>query len=417
MRMAQAKPVHAIETAFNRYELTEVIGEGGAGRVWRAADSTGANVAIKMLAAERATSERRKRFKNEILFCQRTRHPNVIPVLDCGVAASGAGSSPFYVMPLLEASSRTRLSGAGDVVQRLAYFDQILCGVEAAHLHDVVHRDLKPENVLFDASRASFVVADFGIAHFNDEELYTAVETRPDARLANFLYSAPEQRRRGATTDCRTDIYSLGLMLNEMFTGEVPHGAGYKTVGSVAPDWAWVDDIVASMIQQNPAGRPESIDAVKRQFVARRNDFVVRQRLSQISQAVIPDGEEDDPLLSDPPRIVDFDWSAGTLTLILSRAVNPDWVRALVEGHREAVLGKGPEVFQFTGTRATVSAQYSDVQRIIDYFKSWISPATEIYRQRRARQRAEAAERERSQLRSEQDELERQRRLRQEIRL
>jgi len=156
---------------------------------------------------------------------------------------------------------------------------------------------------------------------------------------------------------------------------------------------------------------------VKRQFVARRQDFVVRQRLSQLSQAVVAVGEEDDPLVSDPPRIVDFEWNSGSLTLILSRAVNPEWVQALIKGHREAIWGKGPEVFQFNGSRATVSAQYSEVQQIIDYFKRWIPPATQIYRDRRAHQRQEATERKRLRLRSEQEELERQRRLREEIRL
>lgn len=415
--MAKAKHIKAVETAFNRYELLEVIGEGGAGRVWRAVDSAGTTCAIKMLAPERATRERRKRFKNEILFCQRTRHQNIVAVIDHGVSTVDTRSAPFYVMPLLEGSLRGRLAATRDIVKRLAYFDQILSGVEAAHLHGVVHRDLKPENVLFDNSGDCLVVADFGIAHFNDEELYTAVETRSDARLANFQYSAPEQRRRGGATDQRTDIYSLGLMLNEIFTGEVPHGVGYQTVAAVEPEFSWVDDIVAAMIQQNPANRPESIDAVKRQFVARRQDYVVRQRLSQLSQAVVAVGEEDDPLLSDPPRIVDFEWNGGSLTLILSRAVNADWTQALIKGHREAVLGKGPEVFQINGNRATVAAQHSEVQRLIDYFKSWILPATQIYRDQRARQRQESSEREQARLRREQEELERQRRLREEIRL
>jgi len=415
--MGKMRQIQAIETAFNRYELLNVIGEGGAGRVWRATDSTGSSFAVKILAADRATEERRKRFKNEILFCQRTRHPNIVAVLDHGVAPSPDGSAPFYVMPLLEGSSQTRLVNTRDIVKRLAYFDQILSGVEAAHLQDVVHRDLKPENVLFDKSRDCLVVADFGIAHFNDEELYTAVETKSDARLANFVYSAPEQRRRGGMTDHRTDIYSLGLILNEMFTGAVPHGTGFKTIASLAPEWAWIDDVVASMIQQNPTNRPESIDAVKRQFVARRQDFVVRQRLSQISQAVVAVEDEDDPLVSDPPRIVNFEWAGGSLTLILSRTVNPEWVQALIKGFRGAVWGKEPYVFQFAGNRATVSAQDSEVQRIIDYFRSWIPPATDIYRERRAQLRQEAAERERAQLRREEEELERQRRLRQEIRL
>lgn len=187
--MGKAKGIQAVETTFNRYDLLRVIGEGGAGRVWRATDSSGGDFAVKILAVERATSERRKRFKNEILFCQGARHPNIVAVLDHGIAPS-MGSTPFYVMPLLEGSSWTRLAATRDIAKRLAYFDQVLSGVEAAHLQGVVHRDLKPENVLFDTSRDCVVVADFGVAHFTDEEIYTAVETQPGARLANFQYSA-----------------------------------------------------------------------------------------------------------------------------------------------------------------------------------------------------------------------------------
>ena len=69
--------------------------------------------------------------------------------------------------------------------------------MEAAHLKKVVHRDLKPENFLYSSSQNRIVVADFGIARFQEEELYTAVETKAEDRLANFQYASPEQRKRG----------------------------------------------------------------------------------------------------------------------------------------------------------------------------------------------------------------------------
>jgi serine/threonine protein kinase len=81
------------------------------------------------------------------------------------------------------------------------YFSQLLDGVEAAHLQQVVHRDLKPENVLHDTKSDQLTVADFGIAQFEEEELYTLIETTPNRRLANFQYAAPEQRNRGAAVD------------------------------------------------------------------------------------------------------------------------------------------------------------------------------------------------------------------------
>lgn len=416
--MAKAKQKQVFESVFNTYSLESVIGEGGAGRVWRAADSTGQRVAVKVLSVERATTERRKRFQNEIVFCERAKHPNIVEIIDRGLAQTDSGATPFYVMPILDGSLRTCLANTGDIAKRLLYFDQLLSGVEAAHLQRVIHRDLKPENVLYNKANDIVVVADFGIAHFTDEELYTAVETAPNARLANFAYSAPEQRIRGRATDARTDIYALGLMLNEIFTGEVPFGTGFKTVASVAPDYEWIDDIVNEMIQWDPEKRPSSIDLVKSHFLARRQDFVTKQRLSQIRSAVVPVGEEDDPLALDPPRVVDFDWDRGKLTLILDRPVNDGWVSAIRGmGDHTALWNKGPETFSFDRDRASVSARESEVQPVIDYFKQWLPRATQVYRERRERQRREAAERERSILRAEQEELERRQRIRERIRL
>jgi eukaryotic-like serine/threonine-protein kinase len=166
--MAKAKPQQLFETAFNAYHLESVIGEGGAGRVWRAADATGQRVAVKALSVERATRERRKRFQNEIVFCEVTRHPNIIQIIDRGLAQTEAGATPFYVMPLLDGSLRECLASTADIAKRLSYFDQLLSGVEAAHLQGVIHRDLKPENVLHDKANDIVVVADFGIAHFTD---------------------------------------------------------------------------------------------------------------------------------------------------------------------------------------------------------------------------------------------------------
>jgi hypothetical protein len=177
-------------------------------------------------------------------------------------------------------------------------------------------------------------------------------------------------------------------------------------------------NIVNEMMQWDPEKRPSSIDVVKSQFLARRQDFVTRQRLSEIQRAVIPVGEEDDPLALDPPRVVDFDWQNDRLTLVLSRPVNDQWVQALWNmGGHSALLGKGPETFSFDRDRASVSARESEVQPIIDYFKQWLPRATQVYGEGRDRQRREAAERERSRLRAEQEELERRQRIRERIRL
>jgi serine/threonine protein kinase len=410
--------ITTLETTFGVYTLAEVIGEGGAGRVFAATDEEGHQWAIKLLSASRATRDRRKRFKNEILFSERMKHPNVVAVVDHGVAALTDGPSPFYVMPRYEDSLRAVMSRLPDPIARLRCFEQILSGIEAAHLVGVVHRDIKPENILCGIGATTFVVADFGIAHFTDEELYTAADTAPDTRLANFLYAAPEQRVRGRLVDKRADIYALGLLLNELFTGTVPHGTAYRTIAETSPEYAWLDPIVEAMLRQKPEDRPASIEAIKRSFIAHRQDFVTRQRLDEIQRTVVPIIAVTDPLAETPPQLIDFEWARGQLTLILDRAINPKWVSALHNmGSYSSVWGKGPEMFSFSDRQARIPAQENEIQGIIDHFKIWLPQATATYAQMLQRERREAEEREHAQLRAEQEELERQRRVKASIRV
>jgi serine/threonine protein kinase len=218
-------------------------------------------------------------------------------------------------------------------------------------------------------------------------------------------------------TDQRTDIYALGLMLNELFTGEIPHAVGYKTVSPVAPDYSWVDDVVAEMIQQDPMKRPASIDSIKTRLISCRQDFVDRQRLSQIQNAVIPVGAEDDALASEHPKISDVEWQNGTLTLILDRHVTPQWIQAFQQmDYRSSLMGKPPSSFQLVGRRASISAREHEVQSVIDHFKIWMPLATDAYREVRERQRREAADRERARLAAEREELERRKRIRGSVR-
>ena len=412
------KKSQTVETTFSTYQLLQKIGEGGAGEVWRAQNADGSEVAVKILNPSRITKENRKRFANEILFCQRTTHKNIIKILDHGVTSLSGTSAPFYVMPLLHGSFRELMAPNLESTRKLTYFDQLLSGVEAAHLKNVMHRDLKPENVLFDQSSDSVIVADFGIAGFRDEELYTAVETSPQQRLANFLYAAPEQRTRNRLVDFRADIYALGLMLNEIFTGEVPHGTGYKAISSVLPDYGWLDELIDRMIQQDPSKRPESIDAIKRYLVLNRQEFIERQRISEIENKGVSVSQVDDPFINDPPKIVDWAFTNGRLTLILSRPVTREWVNALQNmGSYQSVWGADPHMFTFDQNRAMVSANEQVVQRIIDSFKNWIPLATAKYKAMLDARRRELLQFEQQKIRAEREEIEQQRRLRATIKI
>ncbi len=371
------KPV-SFETTFGIYVAQELLGEGGAGRVYGGSAPDGTDIALKVLTEDRASTDKRRRFKNEVAFLQRNKHRHIVTVMDYGVARGGDINGPFYVMKRYHCSLRP-LMGKGIAFDgALPLFSQILDGVEAAHLQHVVHRDLKPENILYDQTTKTLAIADFGIASFTEVMLATHVETGQGQRLANFQYAAPEQRSPGNAIEASADIYALGLILNEMVTGTVPQGTDYRSIGSVAKELAFLDEIVAKMLRQKPQDRPSSIAEVKGIIQRYQSDAVSMQRLSLLNQTVIGDKEIDDPLAYDPPKLVNFDWDGQTLTLMLDRDVSENWVRALSQmDSTPHIMGKRPEVFRIRGNKATVAAEDFEVQSIIDHFKGWLSPATQ----------------------------------------
>jgi serine/threonine protein kinase len=257
-RATPGQPKTCIGAFGNKYSLGKVIGNGGAGVVYEARTEDNDACAIKVLSTQQ--SSKIKRFKNEIAYCFRNQHKNTIAVWDFGQT----DGKTFYVMPLYSSTLRKLILTGIEQTRVLDFLSQVLNGVEAAHQNGVCHRDLKPENILFDQATETLVVADFGIAKFKEEELQTAVETSAQEGLANFQYSAPEQRVRERVVDQRADIYALGLILSEMFTGEVPQGTGFKRIASVAPRYSYLDSAIDSMVQQTPENRPESISDVRR---------------------------------------------------------------------------------------------------------------------------------------------------------
>jgi serine/threonine protein kinase len=416
--MSKLKKELSFETTFGIYVVDELIGEGGAGRVFGGVGPDDAKVALKVLD-ERTSTEKRRRFKNEIAFLSRNRHPNIVPVTDHGVSRGQEINGPFYVMPRYDGSLRDVMQESPSPERVLPLFSQILDGVEAAHLQQVVHRDLKPENILYDRGSGRLAIADFGIAQFSEELVATLVETAPSQRLANFQYAAPEQRAKGQTVAQQADIYALGLILNEMFTGAVPHGTQYRLIENVDKQFAFLDPLVASMLAQSPTGRPGTIGEVKGLIQRYRTEAVSLQRISQVDGNVIKASEIDDPLAQDPPRLVHADWDRGRLTLTLDRPVTPQWIEALnnnMASYR-SVMGKPPASFSFQGKQASVGATEHEVQTVIDHFKDWLPKATQALKHRLESEarRQEAQLRER--LRREREEEEKRLRVLRNIRI
>jgi len=205
---------------------------------------------LKMLT--NFTSKKLKRFKNELQFCLSCDHKGIVKVLDYGYRSRDGNKFLFYIMPYYEKTLRDLINEGITGENILKYSLLLLEALEFAHAKGVWHRDIKPENILCDPDSDSLVLADFGIAHFEQELLYTYVETK-DERVANFQYAAWEQKTPGQLVDGRADLYAFGLILNEMFTNKVIHGTSFVKIGDSQPEFGFLDsfvDILTSSCQR-----------------------------------------------------------------------------------------------------------------------------------------------------------------------
>ena len=203
----------------SRYRIESLLGEGGMGAVYKAHDSElGRTVALKLVRPELATSpQTMQRFKQELLLASKISHKNILRIHDLG----DWNGVKFITMAFVEGSD---LAGFMEKQGRLPFeravkFTRQLCAaLEAAHSEGVVHRDLKPQNILIDQADHVYV-SDFGLAKSLEPE--ATMMTRTGQILGTPRYMSPEQVE-AKEVDHRSDLYSLGLIVYEMFTGEIP---------------------------------------------------------------------------------------------------------------------------------------------------------------------------------------------------
>ena len=166
-------------------------------------------------------------------------------------------------MPYYPQTFRKIMVQIKDAHNKLDLYISLIDAVHYAHTTGCWHRDIKPENIMFDESNNELILTDFGIAHIVEDFIKTDIETKAGSRLANFQYASPEQRQVGGSVDHRSDIYSLGLILNELFTGNLPWGHDYQKIQSTNPDFEFLDLLVEKMLKQNPNERIQSLSELK----------------------------------------------------------------------------------------------------------------------------------------------------------
>jgi serine/threonine protein kinase len=210
-----------IDALHHRFRIERELGHGGMATVYLAHDLVHDQpVALKVVKPVLAAALGPDRFLREIRITGRLHHPNILPLLESGIA----GDLPWYSMPFVEAESlRERLAQAGG---RLAFAEvlgigrQIAAALDYAHAAGVVHRDIKPANILLAGAHAW--IADFGIARMAAGEGDSPI-TSGSLVVGTPYYMSPEQARGGGTLlDGRSDIYSFGCVLYEMLAGEPP---------------------------------------------------------------------------------------------------------------------------------------------------------------------------------------------------
>ena len=213
-----------------KYRLQRLLGAGSMGTVWAARNElTNRDFAIKVLKPTLAENrEAIGRFFQEARACGQLRHPAIVDVLDVGHAEDG---SPFIVMELLEGEgldqrlARQKRIVPVDVCRWMAI---VARGLDEAHARGLVHRDLKPGNVFFALTRSGEMVPkilDFGIAKDLEGQPFEYVQTSSNSVLGSPAYMSPEQAGGDMDVDGRSDIWSVGVMMYEALTGELPFAA------------------------------------------------------------------------------------------------------------------------------------------------------------------------------------------------
>ena len=212
-------PEPLAEALAGRYAIERELGRGGMASVYQArAPGRAEPVAIKVMNPNVADALDSKRFIREMGIAASLDHPLIVPLIDSG----RAGGVLYYVMPCVSGESlyeRLQRERRLPVPEALAIARDVATALGYAHERGVLHRDVKPENILLARGRA--LIADFGLARAIGAADYTKL-TATGVIVGTVYYMSPEQLREEPDLDQRTDIYSLGCMLYEMLSGELP---------------------------------------------------------------------------------------------------------------------------------------------------------------------------------------------------
>ncbi|MEA3210675.1 MAG: eukaryotic-like serine/threonine-protein kinase [Chthoniobacter sp.] len=244
-----------------QFEIIALLGRGGMGVVYQARQlQLDRLVALKILPPVDALSpDFIARFAREARSLARLNHANIVHVYDFGET----GGLYYIIMEFVDGANLRELFQARKLTpaEALAIVPKICDALQYAHEEGVVHRDIKPENILID-KKGRVKIADFGLAKLLRREALDMTLTLSGMSLGTVRYMAPEQMDKPETVDHRADLYSLGVVIYEMLTGEVPIGR-YELPSQRAQVDVRLDQIVLHALEREPARRYQHASEVR----------------------------------------------------------------------------------------------------------------------------------------------------------
>jgi hypothetical protein len=300
---------------FPQLEIQELTGHGGMSAVYKAVQKNlGRLVAVKILPQEVAASQGGiERFQREARALAQLNHPNIVQVYDAGQA----GPWCFIIMEFVAGPNLRQYLGESPLppadVLRIA--SAICDGLQYAHDHGVVHRDVKPENVLLDSTGAIKLV-DFGLAKLRDEQFDDAARTRTGQVMGTPYYLAPEQIESPTTVDHRADVYSLGILIYEMLTGELPFGRFVPPSQQVGSDSS-LDDVVFRAMARDRRLRYQQVGELRKQLHSREPHATRPDSVQPVSAHANQAASLDGPFSLLWTRLRDLAFATGSLAAVV----------------------------------------------------------------------------------------------------
>ena len=289
--------IKSLNEQLDDFEFHELIGRGGSGWTFRATQkSLSRQVAIKLISRNSANYDALERFEREAAILAKLNHPNVVTIHDFGAQEEFL----YIVMELVPGTTLRRLMANQKLTlaQVVHICIQVCDALQNAHEKGLIHRDVKPENILVAATDPQIEIrlADFGISRMAlDRDSVTGSLTRTGLIIGTPFYMAPEQQLPGRPIDARTDIFSTGVVLYELLTGQLPQG-NFPPPSDLSQCGHGIDQVILQALSNEPDKRFETATELKETLI--REEALHKDALATRTSSISSTRAEDQATLN-----------------------------------------------------------------------------------------------------------------------